>query len=80
LNEDKCIRSLKAQLFETNRLIELEKEKEKLKTFYILVSNKEKAAVYVAMAHDFRGTGHWYYYENGHLFTIRECGMLIETS
>ncbi len=26
--------------------------------FYILVSNDEKAAVYAAMARDFRGTGH----------------------
>jgi hypothetical protein len=49
-------------------------------TFYMLVSNEEKAAVYVAMAHDFRGTGHWYYCKNGHPFTIRECGMLMETS
>jgi hypothetical protein len=29
-NEDERIRLLKAQLFETNRLIQLEKEKEKL--------------------------------------------------
>ncbi|KAG9247660.1 hypothetical protein BJ878DRAFT_580600 [Calycina marina] len=38
-------------------------------TFYMPVSNEEKAAVYAAMAHDFRGTGHWYY-----------CGMPMETS
>jgi hypothetical protein len=49
-------------------------------TFYMLVSNEEKAAVYAAMAYDFRGTGHWYYCENGHLFTIGECGMPMETS
>jgi hypothetical protein len=49
-------------------------------TFYILVSNKEKAAVYTAIAHDFRGTRHWYYYKNSHLFTIREYSMPIETS
>jgi hypothetical protein len=30
-NEDERIRLLKAQLFKTNRLIQLEKEKEKLK-------------------------------------------------
>ncbi|KAK6591706.1 hypothetical protein H4I96_12262 [Botrytis cinerea] len=49
-------------------------------TFYMPVSNEEKAAVYAAMAHDFRGTGHWYYCENGHPFTIGECGMPMETS
>ena len=49
-------------------------------TFYMPVSNKEKAAVYAAMAQDFRGTGHWYYCENGHPFTIGECGMPMETS
>ena len=27
-------------------------------TFYMPVSNEEKAAVYAAMTHDFRGTGH----------------------
>lgn len=49
-------------------------------TFYMSVSNEEKAAVYAAMANDFRGTGHWYYCENGHPFTIGECGMAMETS
>ena len=49
-------------------------------TFYVPVSNEEKAAVYAAMAHDFRGTGHWYYCENRHPFTIGECGMPMETS
>jgi hypothetical protein len=49
-------------------------------TFYMPVSNEEKAAVYAAMAQDFRGTGHWYYCENGHPFTIGECGMPMETS
>jgi hypothetical protein len=49
-------------------------------TFYMPVSNEEKAAVYAAMARDFRGTGHWYYCENGHPFTIGECGMPMETS
>jgi hypothetical protein len=49
-------------------------------TFYMPVSNKEKAAVYTAIAHGFNGTGHWYYYENGHPFTIGECGIPIETS
>jgi hypothetical protein len=49
-------------------------------TFYMPVSNEEKAAVYRAMARDFRGTGHWYYCENGHPFTIGECGRPMETS
>ena len=49
-------------------------------TFYMPVSNEEKAAVYAAMARDFRGTGHWYYCENGHPFTIGECGMPMQTS
>ncbi|KAL2066956.1 hypothetical protein VTL71DRAFT_1380 [Oculimacula yallundae] len=49
-------------------------------TFYMPMSNEGKAAVYAAMARDFRGTGHWYYCENGHPFTIGECGMPMETS
>ncbi|KAL8788904.1 MAG: hypothetical protein Q9213_001427 [Squamulea squamosa] len=49
-------------------------------TFYTSVTNEEKAAVYAAMASDFRGTGHWYYCQGGHLFTIGECGMPMETS
>lgn len=49
-------------------------------TFYLPVSNEEKAAVYAAMAQDFRGTGHWYYCENGHPFTVGECGMPMQTS
>lgn len=49
-------------------------------TFYMPVSNEEKAAVYAAMAQDFRGTGHWYYCENGHPFTVGECGMPMQTS
>jgi len=46
-------------------------------TFYMPVSNEEKAAVYAAMSRDFLGTGHWYYCANGHPFTIRECGMPV---
>lgn len=49
-------------------------------TFYMPVSNAEKAAVYKAMALDFRGTGHWYYCPNGHPFTIDRCGMPMETA
>ncbi|PQE06276.1 NFX1-type zinc finger-containing 1 protein [Rutstroemia sp. NJR-2017a BBW] len=49
-------------------------------TFYMPVSNEEKAAVYAAMAQSFSGTGHWYYCENGHPFTVGECGMPMVTS
>lgn len=49
-------------------------------TFYMPVSNEEKAAVFAAMAQDFRGTGHWYYCANGHPFTIGECGAPMQTS
>lgn len=49
-------------------------------TFYLPVSNEEKAAVYAAMAQEFSGTGHWYYCQNGHPFTVGECGMPMETS
>jgi len=49
-------------------------------TFYLSVSNQEKAAVYAAMAQDFQGTGHWYYCRNGRLFTVGECGRPMQTS
>ncbi|TVY42865.1 E3 ubiquitin-protein ligase rnf213-alpha [Lachnellula subtilissima] len=49
-------------------------------TFYLPVSNDEKAAVYAAMAQGFSGTGHWYYCENNHPFTVGECGMPMQTS
>ena len=49
-------------------------------TFYATVTNEEKAAVYAAMAHELRGTGHWYYCTNGHPFTVGECGMPMQTS
>ncbi|PMD59643.1 uncharacterized protein K444DRAFT_510505, partial [Hyaloscypha bicolor E] len=44
------------------------------------ISIEEKAAVYAGMAHDYRGTGHWYCCENGHPFAIRECSMPMKTS
>ena len=49
-------------------------------TFYAPVTNEEKAAVYAAMASEFSGTGHWYYCENNHPFTVGECGMPMQTS
>ncbi|KAJ5232691.1 hypothetical protein N7468_005647 [Penicillium chermesinum] len=48
--------------------------------FYAPVSNEERLAVLKAMAREFRGTGHWYYCENGHPFTIGECGMAMQLS
>jgi len=61
---------------------EVEEVKKMLResTFYMPVSNEEKAAVYAAMALEFSGTGHWYYCENGHPFTIGECGMPMKIS
>ncbi|KAF8250326.1 P-loop containing nucleoside triphosphate hydrolase protein [Wilcoxina mikolae CBS 423.85] len=47
-------------------------------TFYSFVSSEEKAAVYQAMAREFGGTGHWYYCQNGHPFTVGECGMPMQ--
>lgn len=35
-------------------------------TFYTTFTNDEKRAVYAAMAQEMRGTGHWYYCQNGH--------------
>ena len=35
-------------------------------TFYTTFTNDEKRAVYAAMAQELRGTGHWYYCQNGH--------------
>lgn len=49
-------------------------------TFYVPVTNDERAAVYEAMQRDFRGTGHWYYCQNGHPFTVGECGMPMQSS
>ncbi|KAL6233126.1 hypothetical protein BDW75DRAFT_252193 [Aspergillus navahoensis] len=49
-------------------------------TFYAPVTNEERMAVLAAMAREFRGTGHWYYCENGHPFTIGECGGAMELS
>ncbi|KAI9791622.1 MAG: hypothetical protein M1816_003708 [Peltula sp. TS41687] len=49
-------------------------------TFYTTFTNEEKRAVYAAMAKEFQGTGHWHYCENGHPFTVGECGMPMQTS
>jgi hypothetical protein len=36
--------------------------------------------VVVAMQGEFSGTGHWYRCENGHPFTVGECGMPMQTA
>ncbi|KAI2609251.1 hypothetical protein GGR54DRAFT_382142 [Hypoxylon sp. NC1633] len=48
--------------------------------FYSSVSADEMRAVYKAMAREFSGTGHWYTCENGHPFTVGECGMPMQTA
>ncbi|KFA55661.1 hypothetical protein S40293_05294 [Stachybotrys chartarum IBT 40293] len=45
---------------------------------YEPVTVEEIRAVYAAMAREFLGTGHWYTCENGHPFTIGECGMPMQ--
>lgn len=47
-------------------------------TFFSVVTSEERRAVLAAMAAEFRGTGHWYYCENGHPFTVGECGMPMQ--
>ncbi|KAK2755768.1 hypothetical protein FQN54_005918 [Arachnomyces sp. PD_36] len=49
-------------------------------TFYAVVTSEEMQAVVAAMRSEFRGTGHWYYCENNHPFTIGECGMAMEVA
>ncbi|KAI0835276.1 hypothetical protein F5Y06DRAFT_289184 [Hypoxylon sp. FL0890] len=46
--------------------------------FYAAVSAAEMRAVYEAMAREFSGTGHWYFCQNGHPFTVGECGMPMQ--
>ncbi|KAI1269919.1 hypothetical protein F5Y18DRAFT_372009 [Xylariaceae sp. FL1019] len=46
--------------------------------FYTKVSEEEMKAVYRAMSREFLGTGHWYTCENGHPFTVGECGMPMQ--
>ncbi|KAI1391377.1 uncharacterized protein F4822DRAFT_183775 [Hypoxylon trugodes] len=46
--------------------------------FYEKVSAEEMRAVYRAMQNEFLGTGHWYTCENGHPFTVGECGMPMQ--
>ncbi|KAG7387259.1 hypothetical protein PHYPSEUDO_014545 [Phytophthora pseudosyringae] len=47
-------------------------------TFYQKVSLEEMRAIKTAMQTELRGSGHWYRCENGHSYTIGECGMAME--
>lgn len=49
-------------------------------TFQTSVASEERRAVVAAMSKEFSVTGHWYNCENGHPFTIGECGHPMETS
>lgn len=64
---------LKAEVEETEKML-------KGSSFYSTITNEERMAVVSAMALEFRGTGHWYYCENGHPFTIGECGGAVQLS
>ena len=44
------------------------------------ISSQEMRDVIAAMVREFSGTGHWYLCENGHPFTVGECGRPMETS
>ncbi|KAI0409117.1 hypothetical protein F4802DRAFT_615645 [Xylaria palmicola] len=45
---------------------------------YKPVSVEEKRAIWLAMSSELRGTGHWYTCQNGHYFTVGECGLPME--
>ncbi|OWZ11359.1 hypothetical protein PHMEG_00015630 [Phytophthora megakarya] len=47
-------------------------------SFYQDVSMEEMKAIKTAMQAEFSGSGHWYRCENGHSYTIGECGMAME--
>ncbi|KAL8011384.1 putative P-loop containing nucleoside triphosphate hydrolase, DNA2/NAM7 helicase, AAA [Plasmopara halstedii] len=49
-------------------------------TFYQEVSVSEMKAIKTAMQAEFRGSGHWYRCENGHPYSIGECGMAMEAT
>ncbi|KAF7560256.1 hypothetical protein G7046_g3885 [Stylonectria norvegica] len=45
---------------------------------YRPVTAEELRQVYLASMGELRGTGHWYTCQNGHPFTINNCGMAME--
>lgn len=45
---------------------------------YRQVTTEELRSVYMALTGELRGTGHWYTCQNGHPFTIGECGMPMQ--
>ncbi|KAK7755474.1 hypothetical protein SLS62_002403 [Diatrype stigma] len=75
-------RQLLTQYPSTKQLFEAEIEATAVQlrdgVFYQGVSGEEMRAVYAAMAREFSGTGHWYTCENGHPFTVGECGMPMQ--
>ncbi|MDI1487639.1 MAG: hypothetical protein OHK93_006909 [Ramalina farinacea] len=70
----------KIMLAEVEAVEEILKDSSFYKSFYTSVESDEKQAIYNAMAQEFQGTGHWYYCENAHPFTIGECGMPMQAS
>jgi hypothetical protein len=66
-------RSMISEIMEVERML-------RENSFYSPVTNEEMKKVVAAMAREFSGTGHWYRCENGHPFTIGECGMPMETA
>jgi hypothetical protein len=54
------------------------KEMLRTSTFTTVVRDDEWRSVMAAMATEFRGSGHWYTCENGHPFTVGECGMPMQ--
>lgn len=50
------------------------------RTLYTSITSEERRAVVAAMSKEFSVTGHWYNCENGHPFTVGECGQPVETS
>ncbi|KAI8949153.1 hypothetical protein F4801DRAFT_603641 [Xylaria longipes] len=45
---------------------------------YAPISVEEKRTIWLAMCRELLGTGHWYRCQNGHPFTVGECGMPME--
>ena len=67
-NLNRCCRIIATQPSTQYLLEDVEKARDLLGgvNFYSFVSSEEKKQIYAAMATEFRGTGHWYYCQNGH--------------